>query len=99
MSILNSPEVIEAIQRMRDHGLTSAKEIAGYAPFETLTREQAAKMFAQFAKALNFSALSGAVSCNFSDLAKADTSLKTSIQEACALGLMQGNKGAFEPKT
>ncbi len=98
LSILNSPEVVEAIQRMRDHGLTNAKDIASYAPFETLTREQAAKMFAQFAKALNFSALSGAVSCNFSDLAKADISLKTSIQEACALGLMQGNKGAFEPK-
>ena len=83
---------------MRDHGLTSAKEIAGYAPFDPLTREQAAKMFTQFAKALHFSALSGSVSCSFSDLAKADATLKASIQEACSLGLMQGNKGAFEPK-
>lgn len=98
LSILNSPEVIEAIQRMRDYGLTNAKEIAGYAPFDPLTREQAAKMFAQFAKALQFSAISGSASCSFTDLAKADATLKASIQEACALGLMQGNKWAFEPK-
>lgn len=99
LSILNSPEVIEAIQRMRDHWLTNAKDITNYAPFDPLTREQAAKMFTQFAKALNFSSLSGTISCNFRDLAKADASLKASIQEACALGLMQGNNGTFDPTT
>lgn len=58
LSIVNSPEVNEAIQRMRDHGLTSANDISKYQPFSVLTREQAAKMFVQFAKALNFTALS-----------------------------------------
>ena len=55
LSILNSPEVNEAIQRMRDHNLTNAKDISDYQPFSTLTREQAAKMFTQFAKALTLS--------------------------------------------
>lgn len=99
LSILNSPEVNEAIQRMSDHGLTSAKTIATYQPFEPLTREQSAKMFAQFAKTLNFSALSWVASqCDFSDLNLSDSSLRNSINEVCKLGLMQWNGWLFSPK-
>jgi hypothetical protein len=65
-----------------------------------LTREQAAKMFAQFAKALWYSALSWeANSCEFSDLKDADPTLKNSIQEVCNLWLMQGSNWKFSPKT
>lgn len=99
LSILNSPEVNEAIQRMRDHNLTNAKNISDYQPFSTLTREQAAKMFTQFAKALNFKPISwGTNQCNFKDLSKADKNLKSSVEEACKRGLMQGNNSIFEPQ-
>lgn len=50
LSILNNPEITEAMHRMREYGLTSASDISTYAPFENLTREQAAKMLVQFAK-------------------------------------------------
>ncbi len=99
LSIINSPEVNEAIQRMYDHKLTSASTISNYQPFSVLTREQAAKMFAQFAKALNYKQLSGSVSsCSFKDLNKSDINLRTSINEVCNLGLMQGNNGNFDPQ-
>ena len=100
LSILNSPEVVEAIQWMKEHGLTNAKDTTAYNPFDYLTREQAAKMFAQFAKALWYSALSWEVNnCEFSDLKDADPSLKNSIQEVCNLWLMQGSNWLFSPKT
>ncbi len=100
LSILNSPEVNEAIQWMHDHGMTSAKEIAAYQPFAPLTREQSAKMFAQFAKTLAFSPISGAkAQCQFKDLQQGDSSLRSSIAEVCQLGLMQGDGGVFSPKT
>ena len=100
LSILNSPEVVEAIQWMRENWLTNAKDTTSYNPFDYLTREQAAKMFSQFAKALNYEALTWEdISCEFSDLKEADPNLKTSIQEVCNLWLMQGNNGIFWPKT
>lgn len=99
LSIVNSPEVNEAIQRMRDHGLTSATDISNYQPFSVLTREQAAKMFVQFAKALNFTALSWIqVQCSFKDLNQSNINLRSSIEEACKLGLIQGNNGNFWPQ-
>ena len=100
LSVLNSPEVNEAITRMYDQKMTSSREISTYQPFAQLTREQAAKMFTQFAKALNISALTGgALPCKFRDLNQADSSLKSSIEEACKLGIMQGNNGYFSPQT
>ncbi|MDO4714182.1 MAG: hypothetical protein Q4B28_06150 [bacterium] len=74
------------MHRMRENGLTNASAISSYAPFDALTREQAAKMFVQFAKLENFKALSGSTnSCNFSDLKYADPALKSSIEQVCQL--------------
>lgn len=99
LSILNNPEITEAMHRMRENGLTNASAISSYAPFEALTREQAAKMFVQFAKLENFKALSSSTnSCNFSDLKYADPALKSSIEQVCQLWVMQGNNHLFSPK-
>ena len=98
LSILNNPEITEAMHRMKDAWLTSASDISTYNPFEYLTREQAAKMLVQFAKIENFKALSGAaLNCNFKDVNYANGGLATSIQQACQLGLMQGNNWLFSP--
>ena len=49
-------------------------------------------MLVQFAKIENFKTLSGAaLNCNFKDVNYANGGLATSIQQACQLGLMQGN--------
>ena len=98
LSILSSPEVVEAINWMKDKGLTTAKDINAYKPFEYLTREQAAKMFLQFAKALGYtSPLEENVSCEFNDLKEADPNLVPSIQEVCRLWLMQWGNWKFSP--
>ena len=98
LSILNSPEVSEAIFWMRETGITNATNISTFNPFDSLTREQAAKMVVQYAKSQNIPALSGSDFCSFTDLTKADPTLQSSIKEACQLGLMQGNGKLFNPK-
>lgn len=98
LSILNNPEITEAMHRMKEYGLTNASDISTYNPFEYLTREQAAKMLVQFAKIENFKAISGTNSnCEFKDVKYANGGLATSIQQACQLGLMQGNNWLFSP--
>ena len=98
LSILNSPEVVEAISWMRDHWLTTAKDIDSYMPFQYLTREQAAKMFVQFAKALGYTTpLEENPSCDFTDLKEANPGLISSIQEACQLWIMLWGNWKFSP--
>ena len=98
LSILNNPEITEAMHRMKEAWLTNASDINTYNPFEYLTREQTAKMLVQFAKIENFKSLSGAaLNCNFKDVNYANGGLATSIQQACQMGLMQGNNGLFSP--
>ena len=83
---------------MRDNGLTTAKDINSYMPFEYLTREQAAKMFLQFAKALGYTTpLEENPSCDFTDLKDADPNLVNSIKEVCQLWLMQWANWKFSP--
>ena len=98
LSILNNPEITEAMHRMKEAWLTNASDINTYKPFEYLTREQTAKMLVQFAKIENFKSLSGAaLNCNFKDVNYANGGLATTIQQACQMGLMQGNNGLFSP--
>lgn len=99
LSILNNPEITEAMHRMREYGMTNATDISTYQPFDPLTREQAAKMFVQFAKVQNLSSLSDSQTiCNFKDLKNADPNLQNSIQSVCNLWLMQGANWLFLPK-
>ena len=98
LSILNSPEVVEAINWMRDNWLTSAKDTTSYFPFQYLTREQAAKMFLQFAKALDYNTpLDENPSCDFTDLKEANPDLVSSIQGVCKLWIMQWGNWIFAP--
>ena len=98
LSILNSPEVVEAINWMRDNWLTSAKDTTSYLPFQYLTREQAAKMFLQFAKALDYNTpLDENPSCDFTDLKDANPDLVSSIQGVCKLWIMQWGNWIFAP--
>ena len=98
LSILNSPEVVEAINWMRDNWLTSAKDSTAYLPFQYLTREQAAKMFFQFAHALEYTTpLEENPSCDFTDLKEANPDLVSSIQGVCKLWIMQWGNWIFAP--
>ncbi len=90
LSINNDPELLEAIRRMNDNGLTSYKTIPEYQPFAILNREQAAKILTMFAGIFNFTT-SGTITndCNFQDISSTDASLTAYVQQACQLGIMK----------
>ncbi len=99
LSINNDPELLEAIRRMNDNGLTSYKTIPEYQPFAILNREQAAKILTMFAGIFNFTT-SGTITndCNFQDISSTDASLTAYVQQACQLGIMKWSNGYFNPK-
>jgi hypothetical protein len=99
LSISNDPELIEAIKRMNDNGLTSYNDVISYQPFEVLNREQAAKILVKFAEVFKFAGINTITSCTFEDISEADASLTSYIQQVCNLGIMQGSNGNFAPKT
>jgi len=99
LSVNNDPELSEAIRRMNDNGLTSFKTIPTYMPFELLNREQAAKILTMFAEVFKLKSINSSLNCVFQDIATADTSLISSIEQACQLGILQGSNGRFSPKT
>lgn len=99
LSVNNDPELLEAIRRMNDNGLTSYKTIGEYQPFEILNREQAAKILTMFAGVFNFNPSNAlANNCIFTDIGDADASLVNYIEEACQMSIMQGSNGYFTPK-
>jgi len=91
------PEFGKALTWMNEKGLTKYTTEDAYRPYDTLTREQAAKFFSEFAKAMWKTADENAQWCDFSDLAKADASLKDYITSSCKLGLMKGSSWKFMP--
>lgn len=94
---LNDPEFDSALSWMYENSLTMYNTADAYRAYDTLTREQAAKFYANFAKAELGLELDATKDCNFSDLDQADPSLKDSIVEACQLGLFKGTDGKFMP--
>jgi len=92
LSINNDPELLEAIRRMNDNGLTSYKTITEYKPFEILNREQAAKIVSMFANIYNFAQSTDTTvpsECIFKDIGEADVSLVLYIGQVCKTGVMQ----------
>lgn len=101
ISVDKDPELLEAIRRMNDNSLTSYKSIQDYKPFEILTREQAAKILYSFAEIFDFGINTGSLptECVFTDINTADTSLVTSIKNACKSNILKWTNGKFNPKT
>jgi hypothetical protein len=97
-SLIADPALQESIFWMYDNGLTRYTSIEGYRPFDTLTREEAAKIFSLFKKAIipTTSVASWTV-CAYSDIDKADISLAPYIIDACKMQIFKGWTGTFEP--
>ncbi|MCF7835306.1 hypothetical protein K9M48_04685 [Candidatus Gracilibacteria bacterium] len=100
INVNEDPELIEAIHRMYDNGLTQYDSPSTYNPFGSLTREASAKILDIFSDLLGYSNISSGYSpsqCTFTDLEYTNDSLKTHIENACKKGLMQGGNGLFNP--
>lgn len=87
----------DAVQWMYDNDLTRYDNIQDYRPADTLTREQAAKFFWNFALYMEKSAIKWADECQFIDIANADYTLTPHILSACQLGIFQWSQGKFMP--
>lgn len=95
---LNDVEFTSALQWAHGQGMTKFADEQAFRPFDVLTREQAAKFFAEFAKKELQKTPDTTLSCTFSDAAEIDATLMASVTESCQLGLFQGYQGKFDPK-
>jgi len=66
--------------------------------YDSLTREEAAKMMVQSYLALGFANTIKNTNCTFSDTKTINPELSGYVLQACQLGLMKGNKGTFLPQ-
>lgn len=86
-----------AVQWMYDNDLTRYDNPIQFLPAETLTREQAAKFFWNFAVYLNKTPVLWEEECQFNDVENADWTLKSHIISSCMLWLFKGSQGNFMP--
>lgn len=96
-SLVDDPEFNEAIRWMYDKGITNYAQASSYLPFETVNREQMAKMLAAFARAMQLTSVRNEASCVFSDVPET-SAFYSAIQSVCSYGVMNGNQGKFQPQ-
>jgi hypothetical protein len=96
-SLANDPEFNEAIRWMYDAGITDYNMSDTYMPFQTLTREQVAKMLDKFAIATNLNVVRNTSTCTFSDVAST-SEFSSFITHVCQYGVMNGTNGKFFPQ-
>ena len=90
-------ELESAVQWMYDNELTRYDNIVQFLPNDTLTREQAAKFFWNFAVYLEKDTIVSVDACQFNDVANADYTLLPHIISSCQLWLFKGSQGNFMP--
>ena len=95
-SVVNVPGFDEIVSWMFEQWLTKYATVSSFFPNELITREQAAKFFAQFADIVELEE-SSVASCVFWDIGDADYTLIPHIIQACEYGLLKWSNGAFNP--
>ncbi len=63
-----------------------------------ITREQAAKMFVQFAYNLNLLSADDSLSCSFGDINTVGPTLQSFVVQSCKAHIFQGTQGKFWPR-
>ena len=86
-----SLEFQKALSFMWSYEMTMYDSVDGFAPLRNLTRQEAAKIFSQFAMNVLCRTPNKNLHTNYTDTANADESLKPYIELAYQLGLMHGN--------
>lgn len=89
----------EAVTWMNKNNLTIFKTVTDYKPNNYLRRDEAAKLFVNFAKLKNKDVyIKTAEECKFSDLNDAHKDLKDIVLESCRMGIFQWANGKFMPR-
>jgi hypothetical protein len=80
-TLIADPALQEAVYWMYDNGLTKYRSVEQFRPFDSLTREEAAKIFLTFRKKTIDGIPLAAPGCTFTDVDTADVSLIPFITE------------------
>lgn len=91
-------ELQDAVERGYDQWLTKFDDIVSFEYQGSLTREAAAKFYAEFAKLILDTTESSSYSCSFSDSSSMHSGLKPYITSACRMGLFKWSNGQYLPK-
>lgn len=94
---VGDPELDAAVSWMSNNGLTSATNASNFNPTGTLSRDQGAKFFSEYAITNLCLEPDTSMACNFSDLGSADPTLASYVTTSCQLGIFQGSNGQFAP--
>ena len=96
----SADKVDDAISWMYNNGLTIHNNKTDFNADRWLRRDEAAKFFVNFAKQQDKTTYIKTTSqCAFSDINDSWSDLKDVVVESCRLGLFQGSKGKFSPKS
>ena len=98
--IVTSEEFKKALSFLRSYEMTMFNSIEGFDPYRNLSREEAAKIFSNFAMHVLCRKPDMNLSVKYSDVENADPSLKPYITLAYQLGVMKGSgmgDGKFRP--
>jgi hypothetical protein len=99
-SFASANTVDDAITWMYDNDLTIYDNKIDFNANKWLRRDEAAKFYVNFAKLLGKTTyIKTANQCSFSDINDSWSDLKDIVIESCRLGLFQGSKGKFSPKS
>lgn len=96
-SITWDPEFLLAMSWMYENWLTKYSTEELYRPFDNITREESAKMFAQAFLAFGYDSETKNTACDFNDKDDFNPELKDYIQTACSLWLFQWHEWYYYP--
>ena len=99
--IVTSEEFKKALSFLRSYEMTMFDNVEGFDPYRNLSREEAAKIFSNFAINVLCRKPDTNLSVNYSDVENANPTLKPYITLAYQLGVMKGSgmgDGKFRPK-
>ena len=99
-TLVTSEEFKKALSFLRSYEMTMFDNVEGFDPYRNLSREEAAKIFSNFAINVLCRKPDMNLSVKYSDVENADPSLKPYITLAYQLGVMKGSgmgDGEFRP--
>ena len=99
-TLVTSEEFKKALSFLRSYEMTMFDSVDSFAPYRNLSREEAAKIFSNFAMHVLCRKPDMNLSVKYSDVENADPSLKPYITLAYQLGVMKGSgmgDGTFRP--
>jgi len=98
--VVTSEEFKKALSFLRSYEMTMFDSVEGFAPYRNLSREEAAKIFSNFAINVLCRKPDMSLSVKYSDIENANPTLKPYITLAYQLGVMKGSgmgDGEFRP--